>query len=55
MTSPPRQPNRVTDSISVKLGSWFEAHATGRGVLAVPIVVLIVVAAAAAVKFLLVK
>lgn len=37
-----------SDSLSVKLGGWFEAHATGRGVIAVPIVVLILALAAAA-------
>ena len=39
------------DSLTVKLGSWFEAYATGRGVIAVPIIVLIV-ALAAAIKLL---
>jgi len=37
----------------VKLGTWFEAQATGKGVIAVPIVVLMVVAAVAAVRVLL--
>jgi hypothetical protein len=46
MSPSTRSPNNH-DSLSVKLGNWFEAHATGRGVIAVPIVVLIVVAAAA--------
>jgi hypothetical protein len=32
---------RSPDSLSVKLGGWFEAHATGRGVVAVPLVVLV--------------
>jgi hypothetical protein len=36
----------------LKVGSWFEAHATGRGVLAIPVVVL-VIAIAAGVKFFL--
>ena len=40
------------DSLSLKLGGWFEAHATGRGVLAIPVVVL-VLALVAAVKLLL--
>jgi hypothetical protein len=41
------------DSLSVKLGNWFEAYATGRGVMAVPIVVLVVAGAAVAVRLLL--
>jgi hypothetical protein len=47
MSSPTRSRARQ-DSLSVKLGGWFEAHATGRGVLAVPVVVLIVAMVAAA-------
>ena len=43
------------DSLSVKLGSWFEAQATGKGVLALPIVVLVVVAALVAVRVLLIR
>jgi hypothetical protein len=38
--------------LSVKLGGWFEAHATGRGVIAVPLVVL-VLALVVGVKLLL--
>lgn len=46
--TPPKSP----DSLSVKLGGWFEAHATGRGVLAIPaIVVLLVLAAVFKVAF----
>jgi hypothetical protein len=41
------------DSLSVKLGNWFEAHATGRGVIAVPNVVLMVVGAVLAVRLVL--
>jgi hypothetical protein len=37
----------------VKLGNWFEAHATGTGIIAVPIVVLTVVGAVVAVRLLL--
>jgi hypothetical protein len=52
-TMPPKPPLQPQlDSLSVKVGSWFEAHATGRGVVAIPIVVL-VIAIAAAVRFLL--
>ncbi|WP_293384391.1 hypothetical protein [Phenylobacterium sp.] len=29
------------DSLSVELGQWFKAHATGRGVLAIPLIVAI--------------
>jgi hypothetical protein len=29
------------DSLSVELGGWFKAHATGAGVIAIPIVVLV--------------
>jgi hypothetical protein len=29
------------DSLSVELGQWFKAHATGRGVLAIPMIVAI--------------
>jgi hypothetical protein len=42
-------PKSSPDSLSLKVGSWFEAHATGRGVLAIPVVVL-VLAVATAVK-----
>ena len=41
------------DSLPIKLGNWFEAHATGRGVMAVPIVVLMVVRAVVAARLLL--
>jgi hypothetical protein len=43
------------DSLTVKLGSWFEAQATGKGVIALPIVVLVVAAAIAAARVLLVR
>jgi hypothetical protein len=43
-----KQSNSRGDSLTVRLGNWFEAHATGRGVLAVPIVVLILALAVAA-------
>jgi hypothetical protein len=49
MTQVPSNPRPPSpDSISVKLGGWFEAHATGRGVLAVPVVVLVLALVAAA-------
>jgi len=31
------------DSLSVELGAWFKAHATGRGVLAIPAIVILLV------------
>lgn len=40
------------DSLSVRIGNWFEAYATGRGVIAISLVALIL-AAAAALKFVL--
>ena len=43
------------DSITVRLGNWFEAHATGGGVIAVPIVVLMVVVALAAARIFLIR
>jgi hypothetical protein len=46
----PSQP--PPDSLSLKVGSWFEAHATGKGVIAIPVVVLLL-AIAAGLKYLL--
>jgi hypothetical protein len=46
VTKPPSQP--PPDSLSLKVGSWFEAHATGKGVFAIPVVVLLLAAAAIA-------
>ena len=40
------KPSLEKDSLSVKLGGWFEAQATGWGVLAIPIIILIVAVAA---------
>lgn len=49
MTSKSPGPGRTSpDSLSLKLGSWFEAHATGRGVIAMPVVVLVIAGLAAA-------
>ena len=49
MTSKRPGPVRPSpDSLSLKLGNWFEAHATGRGVIAIPIVVLVIAGVAAA-------
>ncbi|MCR5876510.1 hypothetical protein LRS10_21610 [Phenylobacterium sp. J426] len=44
-----RSPKRTPDAgstFSLKLGRWFEANASGWGVLAAPIVVLLLVGAA---------
>ena len=49
---PPHSTDPSPDSLSLKLGGWFEAHATGKGVIAIPLVVLIL-AAAVALKFAL--
>jgi hypothetical protein len=47
---PLRRSDDRNDSLTVKLGNWFEANATGRGVIAVPIVVLMVVVALVAAR-----
>lgn len=49
-SKPPTPPAK--DSISVELGDWFKAHATGGGVIAVPFVVIAILAAALARWFL---
>jgi hypothetical protein len=36
--------SRDRDSLSVELGSWFKAHATGRGVIAIPAIVFVIAA-----------
>lgn len=44
MPSPsPSSSPKSPDSLSVKLGGWFEAHATGRGVFAIPAIVVLLV------------
>jgi hypothetical protein len=48
-----KQSSERGDSLTVKLGNWFEAQATGRGVIAVPIVVLMVLFALAAARLFL--
>ncbi|HVI33773.1 hypothetical protein [Phenylobacterium sp.] len=40
-----RSPTPIRNSLSLKLGGWLEAHATGWGVVAIPIVVVLVLAA----------
>lgn len=47
---PAEKPPR--DSLSVELGGWFKAHATGAGVIAIPIVVLVVALMALAQRLL---
>lgn len=32
------------DSLSIQLGDWFKAHATGKGVIAIPVVIVVVAA-----------
>lgn len=47
--SMPRTPARPADppaTLSLKIGQWFEANATGWGVLCVPLVILLLAAAA---------
>ena len=39
-----RPPPAPPATLSLKLGSWLEAHATGWGVVAVPLVVLLLLA-----------
>ncbi len=39
---------RESDSLRVELGGWFKAYATGRGVMAVPLLVGLLLAAAVA-------
>lgn len=46
MRSPQKIPApEAQDSLKVELGGWFKAHATGRGVLAIPLVVGVLVLA----------
>ena len=38
MLKPPEQAEKpARDSLSVELGGWFKAHATGAGVIAIPV------------------
>lgn len=43
----PKTAPRARDTLSLKLGNWFEAHATGAGVIAIPLVLLILLGGAA--------
>lgn len=47
MQSRPKTAPLTRDTLSLKLGNWFEAHATGAGVIAIPVVLLILIAGAA--------
>jgi len=42
---PPKSRSAV-HALSVRIGAWFEAHATGAGVAVVPLIVVLVLAAA---------
>jgi hypothetical protein len=44
-TSANCSPARSNDSVSVELGGWLKAHATGKGVIAIPIVAVVAVSA----------
>ena len=39
--------SRTRDTLSLKIGAWFEAQATGWGILAIPAVLLLALLAAA--------
>ena len=42
MPSPTEPAQKASpDTLSVELGNWFKAHATGAGVIAIPIIVLV--------------
>ena len=46
MSKPVRSPRMSPATVSLKVGQWFEAHATGWGVLVVPVVVVLLGAVA---------
>ena len=49
MTSPRKPtPSRAKDFLSIEVGNWFKATATGGGVLVAPLVILLLVVAALA-------
>lgn len=53
MPAPHKPPHsRAKDFLSVEVGSWFKATATGGGVLVVPLIILLVIGAAIAQRFL---
>jgi hypothetical protein len=43
---PPPPKTGSPDTLSLKIGGWFEAHATGRGVIAIPFVIVVLAVAA---------
>ena len=49
-SKPTPPPSR--DSLSVEVGGWFKAHATGAGVIAIPLLLAVLAAAALAQHFL---
>ena len=46
------QRSAAPDSVSLKVGGWLEAHATGRGVIAVPIIVVLLLVGGAVVALI---
>lgn len=53
MSLPPKpSPSRAKDFLSVEVGGWFKATATGGGVLVVPLVMVLLIGAALAQHFL---
>lgn len=49
MPTPPKpSPPRAKDFLSVEVGTWFKATATGGGVFVVPLVILLLIVAALA-------
>jgi hypothetical protein len=51
MSNSPRKPRKPAAEVSIKLGAWLEAHATGWGVVVVGVVALAALAAASAAAF----
>ncbi|WP_340644167.1 hypothetical protein [Phenylobacterium sp.] len=49
MPLPPKpSPSRAKDFLSIEVGNWFKATATGGGVLVAPLVILLLIGAAVA-------
>jgi hypothetical protein len=49
MSTPHKPPEKlVRDTLSVELGSWFKARATGAGVIAIPVIVFVLAGLAVA-------
>jgi hypothetical protein len=49
---PTRAPTPVRTTLSLKLGGWLEAHATGWGVAAIPLVIVLVLGGAVLTRIL---